>query len=100
MIYRLDLLEKSDFSSSPSISLRLTFVCMYSYILCPGRAPLTWHANAAKSTRIIETAALVLAWMGLTLVHVGLAPGSCEPLGTVASERSGRVDTDTVVFAG
>lgn len=87
MIYRLDLFS---FSTKH-----------HTVLVEPEGATttLTWHANAAKSARIVEAAALVLARMGLALVDVGLAARTGEALGTVAREGPGRVHADAVMLA-
>lgn len=61
---------------------------------------LTRHADTSERPRIVQAGAVVLTGMGLALVHVRLAPWSCESLRAVAAEGAGRVHADTVVFAG
>lgn len=60
---------------------------------------ITWHAHASERPRVIQTGTFVFARMRVALVDVGLAPGSCESLRTIAGERSGSVDANSVVFA-
>lgn len=65
-----------------------------------GRVSLTRHADATEGARIVETRAVVLAGMGLALVHVCLASRPRESLRAVAGERARRVHANAVVLAG
>lgn len=59
---------------------------------------LTRHTNATKSTGIVETAAVILAGMGLAFVDIGLTARSREALWAVAHKWAGRVDAQSVVL--
>ena len=61
---------------------------------------LTWHADAAVAAPLVDAGALVLARVGLALVHVDLAAGAGEPGGAVAAVGAGGVHADTVVLTG
>lgn len=59
---------------------------------------ITWHADASKSARIVETTSLILARMRFALVDVRLTTRSSEALTTVASKRAGNVDAKTIML--
>lgn len=63
------------------------------------RRGLTWHADAAEGSRVVQTGAVVLARVTLALVDVGLAARTREALGAVAREAAGRVHADAVMLA-
>lgn len=59
----------------------------------------TGHTNTLVAALLIQASALVHAGIVVTLVDVDLATSAREPLGALAPEGSGSVDTQATVFA-
>lgn len=59
----------------------------------------TWHADASKCPRVVQTASIILARMTLTFINIRLASRTRETLRAIACKRTGCVHALAVVFA-